>query len=67
MKCRTIIPPATDGCGAPVTHRVTFRDGDRVYVCESCKLHFEQLAAEHHTTLRVDKLAPDDLKLQASK
>jgi ribosome-binding protein aMBF1 (putative translation factor) len=56
MKCRTIRPPATEGCGASVTHRITFRDGDKLLVCGDCKLHFEQLAAEHRTTLKVEKL-----------
>jgi len=56
LKCRAIIPPADTGCGADVTHRVTFRDGDRVLVCEACALNFEQIAAAHGTTVRKEKL-----------
>jgi hypothetical protein len=43
VKCRAIIPPAREGCGQPVTHRVTFKDGDKVLVCGDCALRFREL------------------------
>lgn len=56
MKCRAIIPPAREGCGAPVTHRVTFKDGDKVMVCEDCALRFGEIAAGHGSNVRTEKL-----------
>jgi ribosome-binding protein aMBF1 (putative translation factor) len=56
MKCRAIIPPAREGCGAPVTHCVTFKDGDKVTVCGDCALRFGEIAQAHGSNVRVEKL-----------
>jgi hypothetical protein len=56
MKCRAIIPPAREGCGAPVTHRVTFKDGDKVDTCGDCALRFGEIAASHGSNVKVEKL-----------
>jgi len=55
-KCRAIIPPSSEACGRPIGWVVTFRDGDKVRVCEGCKLHFEQVAAGHGTTVKTERL-----------
>jgi hypothetical protein len=58
-KCRAIIPPSTEACGADVTHRVTFKDGDRVLVCIGCSMHFQQVAMGHGFphSVKVERLA----------
>lgn len=55
--CVVIRPPATEPCGAPADHRVTFRDGSRAPACGECALHLQQTALAHATTIAVEKIA----------
>lgn len=53
-RCRAIVPPATDACGAPATHVVTFRDGDRAPMCVDCMEYYRAFAEAHGAPLTIE-------------
>ena len=55
--CRITVPPHGEACGAAVTRRIVWPDGDATLACLDCALRMAQLAAlEYRTPLRVESL-----------
>jgi hypothetical protein len=56
LKCIWIAILTGEACGKPATHLVTFSDEDRAPVCAACALLVTQIAANHSTKVKVEKL-----------
>jgi len=54
--CKAVPPPSSEACGKPVTHLVTFSDGDTARVCGSCAMYLDQVAQSHGTKIKVERL-----------
>jgi hypothetical protein len=57
MKCVAINPPSTEPCGEPADRVVTWTDGDKSLMCESCALRAQQIAESHGSRISVTKIS----------
>lgn len=54
--CALIIQAKADVCGAPATCTVVWPDDDRSHACDDCALLASEIARQHGTALKVERL-----------
>ena len=54
-RCGIVVPAKNDACGAPATHDVFWKDGDRTPACASCALGLTALAESSRVPLKTER------------
>lgn len=54
-RCGIVVAAKNDACGAPATHDVLWKDGDRTPACTSCAVDLTILAESSRVPLHTER------------